>query len=129
MCSSCRGRWRRPRRLPRSPSSQAAPARPGRASSGSSLISPFFPVLGRAPFTWWRVNQEILSAYFAHSLTKRQPIQSLHEARPVRERQLGVELEQRDEDEAAGGDLPVREGEAVVADLDLAEEEQVDVEG
>ena len=50
------------------------------------------------------------------------------EPRAVGQRQLGVELEQRHEDEAAAGDLAVRQGEALGRELEVAEQQQVDVE-
>ena len=47
-----------------------------------------------------------------------------HRAAP----ELGIELEQRGEDEAAAGDLGVGQGEALGGELEVAEQEQVDVE-
>ena len=50
------------------------------------------------------------------------------EAGAVGQRQLRVELEQRGEDEAAAGDLAVGQGEALGLELEVAEQQQVDVE-
>src|SRR6201999_1950368 len=54
--------------------------------------------------------------------------QGLPQAGPVGQAQARVELEQRDEDEAAAGDLRVRQGEALAFVLKVAEQQQVDVE-
>ena len=51
------------------------------------------------------------------------------ELSPIRQRQLRIQLQERYEDEAAGGYLAMGQGEAVSAQFQVAEEQEVDVEG
>src|SRR5436853_3244278 len=57
-----------------------------------------------------------------------QPRQFVGQPRAVGELEVGVELEQRFEHEAAGGDLAVRQGQAPALVFEVAEQEQVDVD-
>jgi hypothetical protein len=54
--------------------------------------------------------------------------QQLLQLPTVGQPQLGIELEQRLEHEAPGGDLGVRQGEALGAVLEIAEQQEVDVD-
>ena len=54
--------------------------------------------------------------------------QRVGERRAVGKREVSVELEQRDEHEAPGGDLGVRERQAVRGVLELVEEQDVNVD-
>src|SRR5436305_328637 len=62
------------------------------------------------------------------SLSRAQGYQRLGEAGPVWERQLGIELQQGGENEAAAADLGVRQRQALAGKLEVAKQEQVDVE-
>ena len=62
------------------------------------------------------------------SPSRRQRRERIGETGSVGQRQLRVELEQRHEDEAAAGHLAVRQGETVGRELEVAEQQQVDVE-
>src|SRR5262249_6816552 len=55
-------------------------------------------------------------------------VESVGQSPAVRQRQLGVELEQRSEDEAAARHLGMRQDETLGREREIAEQEQVDVE-
>ena len=69
-----------------------------------------------------------MSADQRHALALTEARERVGESRAVGQRELGGELEQRDEDEAPPGQLGMRERQPLRAQLELAEQQHVDVE-
>ena len=63
-----------------------------------------------------------------HLLAGAEGGESVGETSAIRQSQVRVQLQEGGEDEAAAGDLAVRKGQAVGLELEVAEQEQVDVE-
>ncbi len=61
-------------------------------------------------------------------LARGERVQRRGEGGPIRQGQPGSELQQRREDEAAARHLAVRQPQALVLDLDLSQDQEVDVE-
>jgi hypothetical protein len=64
----------------------------------------------------------------AHALAGAEAVERIAQPRPVRQRQLRVQVEQRRQHEAPRGDLAVRQGQALGLELDVAEQQQVEVD-
>lgn len=63
------------------------------------------------------------------AFTGRQGLEGGGEVRAVGENEIGIELQEGDQDEAPARHLGVREGQALGLQFDVAEQQQVDVEG
>ena len=90
--------------------------------------------IARAPISWIAVMRPIGANRPARGSGANDPLarpeagEGVGEAGPVGQRQLGVELEQGDEDEAPARHLAVGQGQALGLELEVAEQQQVDVE-
>jgi hypothetical protein len=62
------------------------------------------------------------------ALARGERLQRRSELGPIGETELGIELEQGEQDETPRGDLGVREGEAVGFQLEVAQQQEVDVD-